>query len=99
MERSSQDWVLRSNRRETSLHGIVKRADGSTLRVLVSNISYEGCHLWCEGELERGELVELNVTQMKLMRAQVRWVSGDSAGAKFITGDSVVDERRARLGI
>ena len=99
MIRSAKDWVWRANRRRTSLAATMMRADGSTMRVLVSNLSYEGCHLWSEAELEKGELLELCVAGMSLIRAQVRWVAGDGVGLKFITGDSVVDERRARLGV
>ena len=31
------------------------RADGSPVRVLISNISYEGCHLWSESGTEQGD--------------------------------------------
>ena len=99
MERGTQDWVWRANRRRSNLTGIARRSDGSELRVLVSNISYDGCHLWSGGDLQKGELIELCVTGLSLIRAQVRWVRDDSFGVKFVTGDSVSDERRARLGV
>lgn len=99
MERSTQDWVWRAKRRRTNLTGTARRVDGSQLRVLVSNICYDGCHVWSGGDLQKGELIELCVTGMSLIRAQVRWVRGDSVGVKFVTGDSVPDERRARLGV
>lgn len=99
MERGATDWVRRSNRRRTNLTGSARRADGSVFRILVSNLSYEGCHLWSEAGLEKGELLELSLAGVSDMQAQVRWVTGDRAGVKFMTGDSVADERRARLGV
>lgn len=99
LDRGAADWVWRSNRRRANIAGSVKRADGSAVRVLVSNISYEGCHPWCDGDLQKGELIGLCLNRMSVMQAQVRWVRGDGAGLKFITGDSVVDDRRARLGV
>jgi PilZ domain len=99
VDRGVRDWVWRAKRRRTDMTGTARRADGSALRVLASNISYEGCHLWTHGELDKGEMVQLCIAGMSLIRAQVRWATGDGAGVKFVTGDSVADERRARLGV
>ena len=41
----------------------------------------------------------LSPTGTGVINAQVRWVAGDKAGVKFVTGDSVVDERRVRIGV
>lgn len=99
MERSTEDWVRRATRRRANLTGSARRANGFTMRVLVSNISYEGCELWSGSELRKGELIQLCLAGMSIIKAQVRWVRGDSVGVKFVTGDSVPDERRARLGV
>lgn len=99
LERESQDWVCRAPRRARSLAATLERADGSQIRALISNLAYDGCHLWSEGELEKGELLELHAPGMGIISAQVRWAIRDSAGLKFITGNSAVDERRARLGV
>lgn len=99
MERNDKDWVRRANRRPTHLRGTASRPGGALVRVLLSNITYDGCHLWCEGELEKGELLQIRVEGLSVMPAQVRWASGDRAGVKFVTGNSAVDARRARLGV
>jgi hypothetical protein len=99
MERETADWVWRTSRRRTNLAGIAKRGDGSAVRVLVSNLSYEGCHILGEGQLQKGEVIDLSLPRMSVIQAQVRWATGDSAGLKFIICYSVGDERRARLGV
>jgi hypothetical protein len=99
VEREKKDWIWRAFRRAVSLSGTAQRADGSTVRVLVSNISYQGCRLWSEGGFEPGEAITLCVSQMSRIKGHVRWISGDSVGLKFLTGDSAVDDRRARIGV
>ena len=99
MEREPIDWIARTVRRRVSLKGLGRWQDGSSTTVLVSNISYQGCHLWSDHEFVSGETVSLIIPGHGRIEAQVRWVDGGSAGARFLTGDSAVDDRRARLGI
>ena len=63
------------------------------------NISYDGCHILAEDELEVGEALNLSVDAMSVIEAQVRWVDGGRSGLKFVTGASAVDARRARIGV
>jgi hypothetical protein len=67
--------------------------------VLVSNISYQGCHLWSDHEFENGETLALTLPNYGDIDGQVRWVSGGSAGVRFLTGSSAKDDRRARIGV
>jgi hypothetical protein len=99
MERQQQDWLRRAARRTANLPGTAERPDGSKVRVLVSNISYQGCHVWSECRFATGEAVASRVAKMGLIQGHVRWVNGDSAGIKFVTGDSAIDERRVRIGV
>ena len=80
MEREQQDWLSRSARRHVSLTGTARRADGSSLRVLVSNLSYEGCNLLCDKRLDMGEVIDLTVPGLGTMSAQVRWTAEERAG-------------------
>jgi hypothetical protein len=99
MKRQIVDWKQRASRRSASLTGSAHRSDGSAVRVLITNISYGGCHVLAEGELEAGEALTLAVTNSGRMKAQVRWVTGDQAGLTFVAGVSAVENRRLRLGV
>jgi hypothetical protein len=98
MEREQQDWLSRAARRNVSLTGSARRADGSNLRLLVSNLSYEGCTVFSEKRLLMGEVVKVTVPGLGMLDAQVRWTAEDKAGLSFLLGKSVQEERRARLG-
>lgn len=67
--------------------------------VTVSNLSYEGCELRSAHGFTKGETVRLSLPNAGKIQGHVRWVKGDCAGVRFLTGDSVPDARRARLGI
>lgn len=98
MEREPADWLPRAGRRRVSLAGIGRWDDGSRARVLVSNISYEGCQIWSDHGFTCGETLELALAGQSSMKAQVRWVIEGRAGARFLIGD-VAGERRARIGV
>jgi hypothetical protein len=99
MERESIDWSAREYRRRVSLIGSASREDASSVRVLVTNISYAGCQLQSGQALTRGEMIQLHLPNMGEMSAQVRWVSDVKCGVRFLVGASAKDERRARLGV
>ena len=99
MKREPADWKLRAGRRSTAIPGWAQRDDGSSVRVLLSNISYEGCHVLAEGDLTVGEVLKVDIPRMGLMEAQVRWSSDDQAGLRFMLGQSGVEARRARIGV
>lgn len=99
MEREQQDWFSRSARRSVNLTAIAYRGDRTTMRVLVSNLSYEGCKLLCEHRLVVGEVIKVAVPGLGTMEAQVRWTAEQKAGVSFLLGKSVHEERRVRLGV
>jgi hypothetical protein len=100
MDREDQDWSSReAPRRPVRLTAAAQWGDGTALTVEVSNLSYRGCQLCSKQPFTKGETINLVVPNMGQVRAQIRWVKGDRAGARFITGDSVQDARRARIGV
>jgi len=99
VERETIDWKSRGSRTKVSLVGIAKCEDGRSFRVLLSNVSYEGCRVWTDHELEVGEKLTVNVTGRGQLPAQVRWVREGSMGLRFLTGLSATDNRRARIGV
>ncbi len=81
-----------------SLTGVAYRADGSWLRVHMTNLSYDGCHLLTDGELDIGETLTLVMPRMNHMNVQVRWLKDGHAGIRFL-GGSAAEDRRARIGV
>lgn len=77
-------WVGRKDRRPIATDAVVRRADGTELRVKLADLSDEGCRIECDRELLRiGEWIEIAVSESNGMKAQVRWALGTSAGVKF----------------
>lgn len=99
MKRELIDWKIRPTRRRLALPGTASSAEGRSFRILLSNISYEGCHLMAEYDLAVGEVIELDIPGMGRMQAQVRWASEDQAGVRFLLGGSSTEDRRARIGV
>lgn len=98
IERSRSQWLPRATRNSTSTTGIAYRSDGSWLRVQMTNLSYDGCHLLTEDRLDVGETLELVFTRMQHLNVQVRWVKDNEAGGRFLHNATAADVRRARLG-
>jgi hypothetical protein len=99
LKREKLDWSARSSRRDVDITGAASWSDGTSATVTVANLSYEGCELRSAHGFNKGEIVRLSLPNTGKIQAQIRWVRGECAGARFLTGDSVPDERRARLGI
>ena len=99
MNRQTCDWVRRGPRRPARLMASAQWADGTTALVQVTDVSYLGCRLHSEQEFVKGETVRLFLPDLGKVHAQIRWVRGGKAGAKFLTGDSAKDARRARIGV
>ena len=76
-------WISRKDRRPVNAEAVVRRADGTELRVKLSDISDEGCRIECDGQLVIGEWVDIAVASAGQVKAQVRWALGSSAGVKF----------------
>jgi hypothetical protein len=98
IERPLSSWVKR-DRKSMSLTGVAYRADGSWMRVHMTDLSYDGCKLLTEELLDIGETVTLVMPHMQQTKAQVRWIKDQTAGVRFLHGSSVADDRRARIGV
>ena len=100
VKRDASDWLRRRGaRRRVSMVAHLVEEGGEPFRVLVRNLSYEGCEILSERALVPGQSVELEMPRAGRIKAQVRWVSGDRAGLSFLLGNSVHEERRARIGV
>ena len=98
MEREQIDWQDRDIRRKASLVGTAIRDDGTSQKVVVTNLSYHGCHLFSEEAMHQGDTFKLVIPTMGKLEVQIRWAKGESAGARFLVEGSVAEQRRARLG-
>lgn len=79
-------WVGRKDRRPVWAHAVVRRVDGSELPVKLADFSDEGCRIeYDDGGLIIGEWIEIAIPPTGLVKAQVRWALGTSAGVKFET--------------
>lgn len=100
MERETIDWKPRASvRRGVSHKARVKTGDGRDFLVLVTNLSYNGCHMLSETSFDIGEPVVLTLPGRGSLSAQVRWIAGDCAGLQFLLGDSAIEDRRVRIGV
>lgn len=99
MERGLRDYCARGPRHRAELMAACRWADGRSAAVLVANLSYSGCEIRSNHAFEQGETIWLAMPGRGKIKAQIRWVKERAAGAKFLTGDSTKDERRARLGV
>ena len=97
IERSTSQWVKR-DRRPASVTGVAYRSDGAWVRVHMTNLSYDGCHLLTDKKFEFGECLTLVMPHMQHLRAQVRWAKDGQSGVRFVPAD-VQAERRARIGV
>jgi len=73
LERAFSEWADRAKRRPSRLAGAAYRADGTWVRVRLTNLSYDGCLLVCETPLSVGEIVKLVMPKAGKAEAQVRW--------------------------
>jgi hypothetical protein len=99
MRKDMRDWLERAPRRPARLTAEAEWPDGSAVAVVVSEISYQGCRMTSKHEFIRGETLRLTLPNLGMIHAQIRWIRDGVAGAKFLTGDSARDARRARIGV
>jgi PilZ domain len=99
MDKVMRDWLERPPRRTARLDAEVLWPDGSSVAVVVSNVSYQGCRLSSNHEFVRGETVRLRLPNRGMIHAQIRWIRNGVVGARFLTGDSAREARRARIGV
>lgn len=76
--------VKRSPRVDTRFKAGLVDSDGNSHRVVVTDLSREGCRLETDGSLRIGEKVQLEVPKYGSFPAQIRWALGNEAGAVFL---------------
>ena len=76
--------IQRAPRVATHYGAALTDADGGQIEVVVTDISREGCRLETDGSLEIGEQVEIKVERYGSFAAQIRWIAGKQAGARFL---------------
>lgn len=77
-------WIGRKDRHSVSMDAIVYRGDGQ-VQVKLADFSDEGCRIESDEHFRIGEHVEIDVSGMGRLKAQIRWALPDSAGARFVT--------------
>ena len=73
----------RDRRREVSLQAFALRSDGSSVDVILLDLSYDGCLLAADETFEVGERLRLLVRRRGVVNAKVRWSDGGKAGLQF----------------
>ncbi len=76
--------IKRAPRVDTRFRTKLTDSDGSTVEVVVIDISREGCRLESEATLKIGEYVQIEVPKHGSFAAQIRWALGNEAGAVFL---------------
>lgn len=78
-----KSWIDRQTRRAVDFVAFLHRRDGSRRSVRISNLSYDGCQI--DGAaVAVGDPVKLHLAGLGEVEAEVRWVAGDRAGARFV---------------
>ena len=75
--------VARRERRPVTMIGYALRLDGSSVEVMVLDLSYEGCGIQSPIPLKPGEPLKLSVLRRGAISCQVRWYSDGNAGLVF----------------
>jgi len=76
--------IKRAPRVDTNIDAALTDSDGGRMKVVVLDISREGCRLETDGTLQIGEEIELHVPRYGTFPAKVRWALGNEAGAVFL---------------
>ena len=80
-----QGKAKRSLRVDVHTEASLTFTDGSTVRVIVTDISEGGFRIESEELLEVGEKVRLSDHRHGDVAAEIRWAKGFSAGGVFLT--------------
>jgi len=83
LKQLGQAPVDRRERRPVSLRGFALREDGSTIEILLLDLSYEGCGIETALDLAPGESLKLSVLRRGAIEAKVRWCKDGKAGLVF----------------
>lgn len=82
--RREPGWISRSDREPSLVKGRATREDGTSLPVMLSDLSREGCRLDHDQEaLTIGEWIKVEADGRVEMRGQVRWSLLGAAGVRF----------------
>ncbi len=86
----------RRERLSACIEGRVIREDGTSVRVRLVDMNFDGCGICVPIELRPGELVEIVVLSRGFMPAQVRWCHDGRAGLEFgpLAGELKTKARR-----
>jgi transposase len=91
-----QQPIGRRERRAVSMRGFAERADGSSVAVVLLDLSYDGCGIETSVELQAGETLKLAVLRHGIIAARVCWFSDGKAGLVFEPEEPASDERQPR---
>ena len=75
--------VERRERRPVAMIGYALRSDGSSVEVMVLDLSYDGCGVDSPQPLTAGEPLKLSVLRRGAISCQVRWYADGRAGLVF----------------
>jgi hypothetical protein len=90
------DMKEREPRRAVSLDAFAHLPDGSMLRVIVVDLTYDGCKITTPVALLKGIKVKLAVLRLGSFDAEVRWYADEHAGLKFIGNEEASEPQRER---
>ena len=77
--------VRRKERHPVEIDAVLHRTDGSKTSAKLTNFSDQGCRIELAGEeLRVGERLAIAIPRMGQVKAQVRWILGETAGARFV---------------
>ena len=79
-----QAWARRKDRHPVEIDAVVQHTDGRKEPVRLSNFSDEGCRIESDGEFHVGERLRISIPRMGHIKAQVRWSTPGSVGARFV---------------
>ena len=80
----AQAWARRKDRHPVEIDAVVHRTDGRKEPVRLSNFSDEGCRIESDGDFHVGERLQIASPRMGHIKAQVRWFTPGSVGARFV---------------
>jgi PilZ domain len=80
----TQAWAQRKDRHPVEIEAVVQRNDGRKMPVKLTNFSDQGCRIEADGEFHIGERLQIAIPRMGHIKAQVRWASAGTVGARFL---------------
>src|SRR5215210_4900568 len=88
--------VERRERRRVAMIAYALREDGSSVEVMVLDLSYEGCGVETPVAFDPGEPLKLSVLRRGAIDCQVRWCADGRAGLVFDAETETVAQHRTR---